>query len=104
VSFDLSPVSLGKAIGGFAFDQQGPLMLMADMRHQLRVAKLAVRHDDWRRQLEPTAPQGGQAFIAHRLRPTQFVPARRSGPDGIRPPNGKIHWRYQLPIANDHHQ
>src|SRR5947209_5918373 len=79
-------------------------MLMTDMRHQLRVAKPTIAGDDWRRQLQPTGPQGRQAIIEHRPRPAQFVPARRPGTEGVGPTDGKVDRDDQLPIANDSHQ
>jgi len=48
--------------------------------------------------------QGSQALINHRPRPAQFVAAGGTGTDRVGPPNGKVDWDHQLPIANDHHQ
>src|SRR5438093_13623730 len=48
VPCDPSPVGEGKAVRGLPFHQQGPLMLLADMPHQLRVAKPTIASDDRR--------------------------------------------------------
>src|SRR5437667_5647593 len=79
-------------------------MLLANMLHELRVAKPTIGNHYWRWQLQATPPKRCQALVEHHPGPTQFVPARRPRSNRIRPSNGKVHWDDQATIANDHQQ
>ena len=77
-------------------------MLVAHMLHQCCVATPPIPHAERSGERHPTAPQRRQALIAHGPRPVQFVPAGSPRADGVRSPNGTIHWHHHWPVANDH--
>jgi hypothetical protein len=79
-------------------------VLLAHMLHQLRVAKPAISDHQRRGQLQAPAPKSQQPLIEHRPCPAQFITTRSPRPNGIGPPNGKVHRHDQAPIPNDHHQ
>jgi hypothetical protein len=49
VSFDRLAIGQWKAIGLFTLDQQGALMLVANILHKLRVAHPTIGNPYWRR-------------------------------------------------------
>ena len=104
MSVDVSTIGQGKGVTDFALDQERALMLMANVGHQLGVAKPTISHDDRRRQSEPALGTDVESPINHRASPLEFVPARRARPAVAGPPNGKVDRHHQLAVANDHHQ
>src|SRR5882724_911382 len=93
-----------KGRGGFALDQEGTLMGVSHMGHQLRVTEPAIGHHQRGWQVEAASAQGRQALIKHDLRPAELGAATPPWSCGIGPTHGKVDGHHQLAVANDHQQ
>jgi len=101
---DLAAICQVKGIGGFALDQEGTLMGVGHMGHQLRVTAPAIGHHQRGWQVEAAAAQGRQALSKHDLSPAELGAATPPWAVGIGPTPGQVDRHHQLAIADAQQQ
>src|SRR6516165_2325212 len=103
-AFDFASVFKRKGIGAFALHQQGTLMRLRNMAHQLGVAEPSIGYDHRRGYRHPPFGKSRQALIQHVLGQVEFVLAPPSGAFGIGATDGKVKRDDEFAITNDDQQ
>ena len=86
-----APVGQLEDIGTLALYDHGPMLVVRQVRQQLRVAKPAIGDDQGGWPHEPQPLQGGPGPIQHDLQPGQLVAAGPARPRRVRTTDGEVH-------------
>ncbi len=100
-AFDLASVFQGEGRGAFALHQQGALMRVGDVAHQLGVAEPTLGHDHRGGELKSALGKSCQALIEQALGQAELVLAASPGAFGIGATDGKVDRDDQCAIAKD---
>src|SRR6266851_8822213 len=100
-AFDLASVFKGEGIGAFALHQQGALMRVGDVAHQLGVAEPTIGHDHRGGEVQSALGKSCQALIEHAVGQAELVLAASPGAFGIGATDGKVDRDDKFAIAND---
>src|SRR6516165_6713483 len=82
-AFDLAPVFKREGIRAFALHQQGTLMRLRDVAHQLRVAEPAISHDHRAGNVTPRVAKAAKRSSSMLWVRVSLSWQRRPGPVGL---------------------